>query len=87
MRELSVNEIAILEEQGCWAEDWTDILVEDDFATSAVQDVQFYGHVEIGSLNGSLEVAEGFRRRCCIKNAMLRNVSVGDECLIENVRG
>lgn len=87
MRELSVNEIAILEEQGCWAEDWTDILVEDDFATSAVQNVQFYGHVEIGSLNGSLEVAEGFRRRCCIKNAMLRNVSVGDECLIENVRG
>lgn len=87
MRGLSVKEIAILEEQGCWAEDWADIMVEDDFATAAIRNVQFYGHVEIGTLNGSIEVAEGFLRRCCIRNAMLRNVVIGDECLIENVRG
>ena len=60
MRELSVNEIAILEEQGCWADDWTDILVDDDFNTSQVNGVTFYGHVEVGSLNGSIEVEEGF---------------------------
>ncbi len=87
MRELSVNEIAILEEQGCWAEDWAEILVEDDFISSAISRVMFYGHVEIGSLNGSIEVAEGFMRRCCIKNATLRNTVIGDECLIENVSG
>ena len=87
MRELTVNEISILEEQGCWAEDWADILVDDDFPTTAVRNVQFYGHIEIGSLNGSIEVAEGFLRRCRICNAMLRNVTIGDECLIENIRG
>lgn len=87
MRELSANEIIILEEQGCWAENWADILVDEDFVITAVSNVQFYGHVEIGSLNGSIEVAEGFRRRCCIRNAMLRNVTIGDECLIENIRG
>lgn len=87
MRELSVNEIAILEEQGCWADDWTDILVDDDFNTSQVNGVTFYGHVEVGSLNGSIEVEEGFWRRCCLRNVTLRNVTIGDECIIENVRG
>lgn len=87
MRELSVNEIAILEEQGCWAEDWTDILVDEDFATSSIRNVTFYGHVEIGSLNGSIEVEDGFRRRCCLRNATLRNVVVGEECIIENISG
>lgn len=87
MRELTVTEIAQLEDYGCWAEDWQDILVDDDFNASAVRNVNFYGHVEIGNLNGVVEVEEGFLRRCCIRNATLRNVVVGDECLIENVRG
>ena len=87
MRELSVNEIAILEEQGCSAEDWAEILVDEDFTTSSVRDVAFYGHVELGSLNGSMEVEDGFWRRCCLRNATLRNVTVGDECIIENIRG
>lgn len=87
MRELLSNEISILEEQGCYAEDWANILVDDDFITSSVRNVSFYGHVEIGSLNGSIEIEEGFRRRCCIVNASLRNVTIGDECLVENVRG
>lgn len=87
MRELSVNEIAILEEQGCSAEDWAEILVDEDFTTSSVHDVAFYGHVELGSLNGSMEVEDGFWRRSCLRNATLRNVTVGDECIIENIRG
>ena len=87
MRELTVNEIAQLEERGCWAEDWSDILVEEGFAPSQMENVLLYGHVEVGSLNGSVEMEEGFRRRCCLRNAVLRNVTVGDDCLIENVRG
>ncbi|MBQ6750443.1 MAG: DUF4954 family protein [Bacteroidaceae bacterium] len=87
MRELTVNEIALLEERGCWAEDWSDILVDEAFAPSQMEQVMLYGHVELGSLSGSVEVEEGFRRRCCIRNAVLRNVSIGDDCLVENVRG
>ena len=87
MRELTVTEIGILEDNGCWAEDWQNILVDEDFNTSVIWNVTFYGHIEIGNLNGVVEVEEGFLRRCCIKNATLRNVNIGDECLIENVRG
>lgn len=87
MRELTVNEIAQLEERGCWAEDWSNILVDDDFIVAPVANVTFHGHVEIGNLNDSIDVEEGFRRRCGVKNVMLRDVTIGDGCLIENVRG
>jgi len=87
MRELTVNEIAQLEERGCWADDWTDILVDEAFVPSQMTNVLLYGHVEIGGLSGSVEVEEGFRRRCCVRNATLRNVIIGDDCLVENVRG
>lgn len=87
MRELTVNEIAQLEGRGCWAEDWSDILVDESFVPSQMANVLLYGHVEVGSLSGLMEVEEGFQRQCCIRNATLRNVVIGDDCLIENVRG
>ena len=87
MRELTVNEIAQLEERGCWAEDWSDILVDEAFVPTQMEQVMLYGHVEIGSLSGFVELEEGFRRRCCVRNAVLRNVTIGDGCLVENVRG
>lgn len=87
MRELTVNEIAQLEERGCWAEDWSDILVDESFEPSQMSNVLLYGHVEVGCMTGSVEVEEGFLRRCCVRNATLRNVVVGDDCLIEQVRG
>ena len=87
MRELTVNEIAQLEERGCWAEDWSDILVDEAFVPSQMTNVLLYGHVEIGGLSGSVELEEGFRRRCCVRNATLRNVTIGDDCLVENLRG
>jgi len=87
MRQITDSEILQLEERGCWAEDWSEILVDESFSPSQISNVQMYGHVEIGSLIGSVEVEEGFLRRCAIRNATLRNVTIGDDCLIENVRG
>ena len=88
MRKLTEREIAILEEQGCWAENWECIEVDDvEFRTDAVKNVRFYGNVSIGSLAGSIEVEEGFTRCCGVRNATLRNVSLADGCLVENVMG
>lgn len=87
MRNLTDFEIAVLEEQGCTAENWTEVFVsEDEFRTEAIRNVDFYGRVEIGSLYGTIQAEEGFLKRCGIKNAVLRNVKIGDNCLIENVR-
>ncbi len=87
MRELTDIEISVLEEQGCTAEDWTEVLVDDDFNTATIYNVACYGHVEIGSMVGTVEIENGFVRRCGIRNAVLRDVRIGDGCLIENVRG
>ena len=88
MRKLSEKEIFLLEDQGCFAEDWTNIDVDnDEFKTNSIFNVRFYGHIQIGSLNGRIEMEEGFPVKCGIRNATLKDVTIGDHCLIENVAG
>lgn len=87
MRNLTDDEIGLLEEQGCCAEDWLQVLVSDDFTPDSLHNVTFYGLVEIGSFLDSMEIEEGFVRRTGIRDVVLRNVTVGDNCLIEHVAG
>lgn len=49
MRQLTFNEIQVLEAQRCWAENWNNILVADDFTTNSVRNTNFYGNIQIGS--------------------------------------
>lgn len=86
MRQLTDSEISALVLQSCTAEDWSRILVADDFTPEVLRRVDFYGDICLGSFSGQIEVTEGFFKRAGIKNAVLRNVTVGDNCLIENVR-
>ncbi len=88
MRKLTEKEIFMLEDQGCYAEDWANIEVDnDEFKTNSVFNVRFYGNIRIGSLNGRIELEEGFPMKCGIRNATLKDVNIGDCCLIENVAG
>ena len=84
-RTLTNDEINILEEQGCSAEDWTAISVDDDFSTSHIHNVSFYGEVNLGVFEKNIEVSKDFMKHSGIKNATLRNVTIGDNCLIENI--
>ena len=47
--------------------------------------VVLYGEVQIGCFSKNVEVSPGFCKHSGINNATLRNVSVGDDCLIENI--
>ena len=86
MRNLTDHEIALLEEQGCYAEDWQQVWVDDvAFLPDRVRDVRFFGTVRIGDLSGQVEVEEGFAQPCGIHRTTLRDVTVGDHCRIENV--
>ena len=44
-----------------------------------------YGEINIGPFNKNVEVSQGFVKHSGINNATLRNVTIGDDCLIENV--
>ena len=87
MRTLSRKEIALLESAACSAEDWSKVMVHDDFDAQYVKNVDFYGNVCLGSNTGFFEVTPGFQKHCGIRNAVLKDVEIGDNCLIENVRG
>lgn len=85
MRSLTVDEIEVLERNGCRAEDWTSISVAEDFSPQYVRDVDFYGEVTLGVFDKSIHIDGGFLRHTGITRAVLRDVSVGDNCLIENI--
>ena len=86
-RLLNEEEIVILENNGCTAEDWTAINVAEDFQPNYIKDTSFYGEVNLGVFEKNMEVTKGFVKHTGITRSTLRNVTVGDNCLIENVAG
>lgn len=84
-RQLTSEEISALENRGCWAEDWSSVLVANGFRPNYLSRVLFYGENRLGAFEETLEVTKGFFKHSGIFNATLRNVTVGDNNLIENV--
>lgn len=84
-RLLTDDEITVLEDNGCTAEDWTKVSVAEEFRPIHIHDARFHGEVRLGVFEKSLEISRGFLRHSGIRNATLRNVSIGDNCLIENI--
>lgn len=85
-RSLAFEEIEILESNSCWAEDWSRVEVaEDGFQAKFFHRVMFYGDVQLGSVQKEVEITKGFVKHSGINDATLRNVTVGNDCLIEKV--
>lgn len=84
-RPLTSEEIEVLRSNDCWAEDWTSINVSENFKPNFMHRVMLYGEVNIGAFNKNVEVSQGFVKHSGINNATLRNATIGDDCLIENV--
>lgn len=85
MRNLTEQEITTLSHQGCTAEDWSAIQVSDKFCPQFISNVEFYGTVTLGSFEKDVEVAPGFTKHSGIHYATMRNVVIGNDCLIEHV--
>lgn len=84
-RSLTLDEVSVLEQAGCTAEDWNDISVADGFTPDNIRNTAFYGHVTLGVFDKQVETGDGFTRHAGIRNATLCDVLIGDNCLIENV--
>ncbi|MDE6807799.1 MAG: DUF4954 family protein, partial [Prevotella sp.] len=81
-RQLTQNEILVLEANVCWAEDWARVQVDQDFRPYNFHRVMFYGDIRLGKFEKNVEVAQGFVKHSGINDATLRNVTVGNDCLI-----
>ena len=84
-RHLTEEEIIVLENNSCWSENWTHVKVAENFKPNFFHRVMFYGDIYLGNFEKSVEVSKGFVKHSGINNATLRNVTVGDNCLIENI--
>ncbi len=84
-RQLTQEEINVLENNSCWAENWENVQVATDFSPYGFHRVVFYGDIRLGVFEKHVEVTKGFTKHAGINDATLRNVTVGDNCLIEKV--
>ena len=82
LRQLTPDEISVLESRRCHAEDWSKIRVAEDFTTgNSFHDVEFSGDIVLGSFHGTL-VFDGNTFTAGVDNSRLHNVSVGDNSLV-----
>lgn len=85
-RRLTSDEIARLTAQMCVASDWNQIEVAEGFSPEFVHNVRFSGRIRLGVFSKEFCLAGGMKKHSGISYATLHNVTVGDDCCIENVK-
>ena len=83
-RNLTQQEIDQLVAAGCEARDWQEVYVDGE-DVSYIRNVRFSGTVRFGRFEREFEFPGGLKKHSGLKNATLHNVTIGDNCLIENV--
>ena len=83
---MTPNEIESLKGQMCSAADWSTIEVAQDFSPEHVRYARFSGNIRLGSFRKEFSLAGGMCKHSGIYYATLHNVTVGDDCCIENVK-
>ena len=84
-RGLSREEVAVLQQQQCRAEEWDTIKVAPNFTPDHIHNVRFSGEVYLGVFAETFIREGGIKMHSGIRNATLHNVTVGNNCLIENI--
>ena len=82
---LTELEVSQLIRQQCSSDCWDKIRVASNFIPDYIQDVQFSGEVRLGVFEKELTLLAGIRKHTGIRNAVLHEVEIGDNCLIENI--
>ena len=85
-RKLTTEEIGVLKGQMCSATDWEQIEVAEGFDPEYVRNTRFSGQIRLGAFNKEFELPGGIRKHSGISFATLHNVTIGDDCCIENVK-
>lgn len=86
MRTLTESEIRQLEQQGCSCDEWQRVCVADAASLKYIRATRFSGDIRIGRFGKSFEMPGGIHKHSGIFHATLHNVSVGNDCCIENIK-
>ena len=85
-RKLNEQEIQQLTANSCTADDWTNIEVAIGFKVDNVHHTRFSGKVRLGVFEHEFTLAGGMKKHSGLYHATLHNVTVGNNCCIENVK-
>ena len=85
-RPLTSSEIELLKSRMCTAADWSQIEVAEDFRPEYVYYTRLSGKVRIGVFNKEFSLAGGMKKHSGLYHTTLHNVTVGNDCCIENVK-
>lgn len=85
-RLLHPDEILRLQKQSCLADDWGLIQVAEEFTTEYVHHTRFSGEVKLGVFTEEFMLDGGIRKHSGLRHVTIHNVTVGDNCCIENIQ-
>jgi len=86
LRDLTREEITVMEDRGCRASDWALVQVSQDFDCFRVRRTHFKGRCVLGRFTGDIEVMPGMTLPSGIYDCTLVQCQVANDCLLENVR-
>jgi carbonic anhydrase/acetyltransferase-like protein (isoleucine patch superfamily) len=85
-RKLTPEEIAALQAQSCYCEDWALIEVPETVDIAHIHHTRFSGHVTLGAFRKEFELPGGLKKHSGLRHVTLHNCTLGDDVLIENVQ-
>ena len=85
-RKLNEIEVQALKNQGCSAVDWNNVEVAQEFKTDYIYYTRFSGEVKLGVFEYEFTLAGGMKKHAGLYHTTLHNVTVGNNCCIENVK-
>ena len=83
-RRLTEDEVLQLKSQSCLADDWGNVSVAEGFNCEYVHHTRFSGEVKLGVFESEFTLPGGIKKHSGLRHVTLHNVSVGDNCCIEN---
>ncbi len=85
-RGLTAEEIAVLKEQACSCSEWERVRVTDGFNPKYVRSTRFSGDIYLGVFEKAFVLPGGMKKHSGLYHATLHNVTIGDNCCVENVK-
>lgn len=84
-RQLSLNEISLLESSGCSCSDWSRVQVEGEIDSSRFVNVVFSGNIKLNKFDEEYIDDSGVVSKTGIYNAHIHNCTIGSNVLIKNI--
>ncbi|MDA3929400.1 MAG: DUF4954 family protein [Prolixibacteraceae bacterium] len=85
-RNLTNEEIDILEKQMCTCDEWSTVFVTNDFLTRTIINSHFSGVIKIGAQTKKIKLFGGIKKQAGIYNSTIHNCGIGNNCYINYIK-